>query len=57
MPGESKTITARYPSWIKLKSGAKLEVCGWNIEPVTIDLSSPHNQAAKRTVATAKVGR
>ncbi|MGC1293339.1 MAG: sugar-binding domain-containing protein [Candidatus Acidiferrales bacterium] len=57
MPGESKTITARYPSWIKLEGGAKLEVGGWNIEPVTIELSSPRNQATKRTVAAAKVGR
>ncbi|MGB6482470.1 MAG: sugar-binding domain-containing protein [Candidatus Acidiferrales bacterium] len=57
MPGESKTITARYPSWIKWESGAKLEVGGWNIEPATIELSSPRNQATKNVVTTAKASR
>ncbi|MGB6874907.1 MAG: sugar-binding domain-containing protein [Candidatus Acidiferrales bacterium] len=57
MPGESKTITARCPSWIKLESGAKLEVGGWNIEPVTIELSSPRNQATKNVVTAAKASR
>jgi exo-1,4-beta-D-glucosaminidase len=57
MPGESKTITARYPSWIKLESGAQLEVAGWNIEPATIDLSAPRAQAAKNFVAPAKASR
>jgi exo-1,4-beta-D-glucosaminidase len=46
MPGESKIITARYPAWIKLVSGAKLEVGGWNIEPVTLDLSSSRGESA-----------
>lgn len=40
MPAESKTITARYPSWISLPPAAKLEVTGWNIEPATIAISS-----------------
>ena len=57
MPGESKTITARYPSWIKLESGAKLEVGGWNIEPVTIELSSLRSEATKRSLAAAKASR
>ncbi|MFZ0640977.1 MAG: sugar-binding domain-containing protein [Candidatus Acidiferrales bacterium] len=57
MPGESKTITVRYPSWIKLESGAKLEVGGWNIEPATIELSSRRNQAKKNVVTAAKASR
>ena len=57
MPGESKIITARYPSWIKLESGAKLKVSGWNIEPVTVELSPPRNEAAKNAVASAKASR
>ncbi|HKF52653.1 MAG TPA: hypothetical protein VKB26_10090 [Candidatus Acidoferrales bacterium] len=56
MPGESKTITARYPTWNTLHNSAKLEVSGWNIEPVTIALSSAGSEAAKhdRTLAKAR---
>jgi exo-1,4-beta-D-glucosaminidase len=57
MPGESKTITARYPSWIKLESGARLEVGGWNIEPLTIDLSPAHGHAVRNIATTARASR
>lgn len=57
MPGESKTITARYPAWNALQNGAKLEVSGWNIEPVTIALSSARGEASKRVSALTKAGR
>ncbi len=54
MPGESRTITARYPSWISLPPGAKLEVSGWNIEPVTMDINSSRSAAENHTPALAK---
>jgi len=57
MPGESKTITARYPSWIKFKSGAKLEVGGWNIEPAAISLSSARNASTKVATNSARAVR
>jgi exo-1,4-beta-D-glucosaminidase len=57
MPGESKTITARYPSWIKLKSGAKLEVGGWNIEPAAISISSGLNASSKSATNLARAVR
>lgn len=57
MPGGLKTITARYPAWNTLHSGAKLEVSGWNIEPVTIVLSSARTEAAKHDSTSTKAGR
>ncbi len=38
MPGESRTLTARYPAWVKLGAHAELEVAGWNIEKATLPL-------------------
>jgi len=57
MPGESRTITARYAAWNVLHKGAKVEVSGWNIEPVTVVLSSAHGEAAKRDSASIKARR
>ncbi|MGH9731253.1 MAG: glycoside hydrolase family 2 protein, partial [Candidatus Acidiferrales bacterium] len=57
MPGESKTITARYPAWNALSNEAKLEVSGWNIEPLTIALSSSHDEASNRESALPKARR
>lgn len=57
MPGESATISARYPSWNGLHSGAKLEVSGWNIEPITINLSSVRREAEKRVSTQPKARR
>ncbi len=57
MPGESTTLTARYPSWVKLDSGAKLEVGGWNIEPATMNLSSVRSEAEKRASTPLKARR
>lgn len=54
MPGESKTITARYPSWMKLEAGAKLEVGGWNIERSSIELSSSRASSAGRPSISPK---
>jgi exo-1,4-beta-D-glucosaminidase len=54
MPGESATITAHYPSWIKLDSGAKLEISGWNIEPATIEPSSARSEAENHVLTPAK---
>jgi hypothetical protein len=36
MPGESRTVTARYLSKIALKGPVELVVEGWNIEATTI---------------------
>lgn len=41
MPGEARTITARYPSWTKPAAGAELEVSGWNIVATHVPLASP----------------
>lgn len=57
MPGESEMITARYPSWIRFENGAKLEVGGWNIEPVTVALSAARQESTKNLVAARKAGR
>ena len=57
MPGESRTITARYPPWNALPNGAKLEVSGWNIEPVTIALSPAHREASKHDSVLTKAIR
>jgi exo-1,4-beta-D-glucosaminidase len=57
MPGESKTITARYPSWIKLDAGAKPHMTGWNVEPMTAELSAARSEAARHGAPAAKVGR
>lgn len=57
MPGESRTITARYPPWNALHDGAKLEVSGWNIEPVTIALSPAHREASKHDSVLTKAIR
>lgn len=57
IPGESEIITARYPSWISLGAGATLEVSGWNIEPMTIALSSTRAQTAKHDSALKEPGR
>ena len=51
MPGETETITARYPAWVQLGSGAKLEIGGWNIEPLSLALSSAHVEATKTAKA------
>jgi exo-1,4-beta-D-glucosaminidase len=47
MPGESRTITAKYPSWIKLGSKAELDVTGWNIMPAKIPLATQVSGAKK----------
>lgn len=57
MPGESKTITAHYPSWIKLEPDAKLEVGGWNIEPETAELFEARAGSANQPVIAATAGR
>jgi exo-1,4-beta-D-glucosaminidase len=54
MPAESRIVTARYPSWISLPPGAKLEVTGWNIEPVTIDIDSSRSAVENHAPAAAK---
>jgi exo-1,4-beta-D-glucosaminidase len=54
MPGESKTITARYPAWVNPGTGAKLEVGGWNIAPLTVELSSSRSESANSASASAK---
>ncbi|HEV2489408.1 MAG TPA: hypothetical protein VGT03_06350 [Candidatus Acidoferrales bacterium] len=53
MPGESRTIAARYSSGTRLDSDATLDLSGWNVEPVTIRLSSTRSESAK----PAKVNR
>ncbi len=47
LPGETRTLTARYPAGTKLAQGAKLEVGGWNIEPATLAVSPSHIDPAK----------
>jgi exo-1,4-beta-D-glucosaminidase len=53
MPGESRTITARYSPGTKLGGDATLELSGWNVEPATINLSSARSESVK----PAKVNR
>ncbi|HEV2618093.1 MAG TPA: glycoside hydrolase family 2 protein [Candidatus Acidoferrales bacterium] len=47
LPGETRTLTARYPAGTKLAQGARLEVGGWNVEPVTLVISPSHIEPAK----------
>lgn len=54
MPGESKIIIARFPSWISVPPGAKLKLTGWNIEPVTIEISSTRGAADSLAPPSAK---
>jgi exo-1,4-beta-D-glucosaminidase len=51
MPGETRTVTARYPPWVKLDDGANVTVSGWNLEPVKLSL------APARTAKPAKASR
>ncbi|MGH9865477.1 MAG: glycoside hydrolase family 2 protein, partial [Candidatus Acidiferrales bacterium] len=52
LPGETKTLTARYPAGTKLAEGVKLEVGGWNIEPVMLAVLPSHIEAAKPAKVT-----
>ena len=52
MPGETKTIIARYPEWIKLENRAKLQVGGWNVEPATVTISPSRVESAKPAKVT-----
>jgi len=47
MPGEMKTLTARYPAGTKLSGEAKLQISGWNIAPLTLPISSVNDESAK----------
>ncbi len=47
MPGEMKTLTARYPAGTKLSDEAKLQISGWNIAPLTLAISSVHSEACQ----------
>ncbi len=47
MPGETKTLTARYPIETKLSGEARLQISGWNITPLTLAISSVHNESVK----------
>ncbi|HKV26821.1 MAG TPA: hypothetical protein VJN90_00940 [Candidatus Acidoferrales bacterium] len=38
MPGETKMLIARYPAGKKLSENVRVEVGGWNIEPITLAL-------------------
>jgi exo-1,4-beta-D-glucosaminidase len=44
MPGESKELTARYLKRNALGEGATLKVEGWNIEPITVLLTSANTK-------------
>jgi exo-1,4-beta-D-glucosaminidase len=46
MPGESRTITARYPSGTKLPSDSALEYSAWNVAPATLALSGSTSAAS-----------
>jgi len=48
LPGESRAISARFPAWVKLESGARVDVAGWNVEPETVQLFHGETHAAKR---------
>src|SRR5579872_843254 len=52
MPGETRTLTARYPAGTKLAEAAKLEVQGWNIKPTTLAISASHIEPAKPAEVT-----
>jgi exo-1,4-beta-D-glucosaminidase len=45
MPNEWREITARILAADALDRGADLTVTGWNVEPVTVPLSEPQNDA------------
>ena len=47
MPGETRTITARYPPWIHLGNGAEVRVTGWNLDPVEFPLPSAQTENTK----------
>ena len=51
MPDETRTITARYPQWIKLGGQAQLVVTGWNLEPVSLSLSSTQAEGTEPSKA------
>ncbi|MGH9732014.1 MAG: glycoside hydrolase family 2 protein, partial [Candidatus Acidiferrales bacterium] len=52
LPGETKTLTARYPAETKLSGKAKLQISGWNIAPLTFAISPLHGGAAKPAKVT-----
>ena len=52
LPGETKTLTARYPAEIKLTGKAKLQISGWNIAPLTFAIAPVHGGAAKPAKVT-----
>jgi len=52
LPGETKTLTARYPAGTKLTEAAKLEVEGWNIKSTSLIISPSHFESAKPAKVT-----
>ncbi|HEV2288788.1 MAG TPA: glycoside hydrolase family 2 protein [Candidatus Acidoferrales bacterium] len=52
MPGESRTIRARYPSWVTLKSGMQVRASGWNVDTVKVFLSSAPSKSTEPAKAT-----
>ena len=48
LPDESRTVSARFPAWMKLRSGVHLDIAGWNIEPETVQLSRGEAHSPKR---------
>jgi hypothetical protein len=52
LPGETKTLTARYPAETKLSGRARLQIGGWNITPLSLTILPVHGGAAKPAKAT-----
>jgi exo-1,4-beta-D-glucosaminidase len=47
MPGESREVTAQFPSLNSFPLGTQLTVTGWNIDPVMITIGKPTRDAAR----------
>ena len=53
LPGENVTVSARFPAWTKLESGAHVDVAGWNVEPETMQLFREEKHSAKQISGSA----
>lgn len=50
LPGESRRVSARFPAWVKLKNGTRLDIAGWNIELETVQLFHDKTHSAKHVL-------